>query len=95
MLIKNGSACFYKDLVCKSTWRNSIISLQPCPDVYWYPLISETFAKELVEEMEHYGKWSSGSNDDKRLEGGYENVPTRDIHMKQVSTSRKFWIRVS
>ena len=59
-------------------------SLQPCPDVYWYPLISETFAKELVEEMEHYGKWSSGKNEDERLDGGYENVPTRDIHMNQV-----------
>ena len=57
---------------------------QPCPDVYWYPLISETFAKELVEEMEHHGKWSSGKNEDERLDGGYENVPTRDIHMNQV-----------
>ena len=61
-----------------------LLSLQPCPDVYWYPLISETFAKELVEEMEHYGKWSSGKNEDERLDGGYENVPTRDIHMNQV-----------
>ena len=59
---------------------------QPCPDVYWYPLISEVFARELVEEMEHYGKWSSGRNEDERLDGGYENVPTRDIHMNQVST---------
>ena len=52
--------------------------------MYWYPLITETFAKELVEEMEHFGKWSSGSNEDERLDGGYENVPTRDIHMNQV-----------
>ena len=57
---------------------------QPCPDVYWYPLISETFARELVEEMEHFGEWSSGKNEDERLDGGYENVPTRDIHMNQV-----------
>ena len=64
-----------------------VFTVQPCPDVYWYPLISETFTKELVEEMEHYGKWSSGSNDDERLEGGYENVPTRDVHMKQVCIS--------
>lgn len=66
---------------------------QPCPDVYWYPLISETFTKELVEEMEHYGKWSSGSNDDERLEGGYENVPTRDVHMKQVGFEPQ-WLEV-
>lgn len=53
--------------------------------MYWYPLISETFAKELAEEMEHFGKWSVGNNEDKRLDGGYENVPTRDIHMNQVN----------
>ena len=53
--------------------------------MYWYPLISETFARELIEEMEHYGKWSSGNNEDDRLDGGYENVPTRDIHMNQAS----------
>ena len=34
--------------------------------------------------MEHFGKWSSGNNEDERLDGGYENVPTRDIHMNQV-----------
>ncbi len=52
--------------------------------MYWYPLISETFANELIEEMEHFGKWSAGNNQDERLDGGYENVPTRDIHMNQV-----------
>ena len=74
-------------MICrsKSTLITVIpLSLQPCPDVYWYPLISETFANELVEEMEHHGKWSSGKNEDSRLDGGYENVPTRDIHMNQV-----------
>lgn len=35
--------------------------------------------------MEHHGGWSAGKNEDTRLDGGYENVPTRDIHMKQVS----------
>lgn len=34
----------------------------PCPDVYWFPIVSERFADELVEEMEHFGKWSDGSN---------------------------------
>ncbi|KAL3318484.1 Procollagen-lysine,2-oxoglutarate 5-dioxygenase 2 [Cichlidogyrus casuarinus] len=57
---------------------------QPCPDVFWFPLMSEFFCKEFIEEMEHFGEWSSGSNKDSRLEGGYENVPTRDIHMRQV-----------
>lgn len=66
---------------------------QPCPDVYWYPMISETFANELVEEMEHFGKWSTGNNEDKRLDGGYENVPTRDIHMNQVGFEAQ-WLEV-
>ncbi|KAL0277165.1 UNVERIFIED_CONTAM: hypothetical protein PYX00_004535 [Menopon gallinae] len=58
--------------------------LQPCPDVYWFPVASPRFCRELIEIMEAYGKWSDGSNKDLRLDGGYENVPTRDIHMKQV-----------
>uniref|UniRef100_A0A1I7VBP6 procollagen-lysine 5-dioxygenase n=3 Tax=Loa loa TaxID=7209 RepID=A0A1I7VBP6_LOALO len=63
---------------------------QPCPDVYNYPLMSENFTKELIEEMEHYGLWSSGKNEDNRLAGGYENVPTVDIHMKQISFEKEW-----
>ena len=37
-----------------------------------------------MEEMENFGSWSSGGNSDERISGGYENVPTRDIHMNQV-----------
>lgn len=35
---------------------------QPCPDVYWFPVVTETFCKHLIEEMENFGKWSSGTN---------------------------------
>jgi hypothetical protein len=35
---------------------------QPCTDVYWFPIVSERFADELVEEMENFGKWSDGTN---------------------------------
>jgi hypothetical protein len=61
-----------------------------CPDVYDFPFISERFAAELIEIMEGFGQWSSGTNEDKRLAGGYENVPTRDIHMKQVGLHGQF-----
>uniref|UniRef100_A0A8C9JGU9 procollagen-lysine 5-dioxygenase n=1 Tax=Panthera tigris altaica TaxID=74533 RepID=A0A8C9JGU9_PANTA len=61
-----------------------LLSSQPCPDVYWFPLLSDQMCDELVEEMEHYGQWSGGRHEDSRLAGGYENVPTVDIHMKQV-----------
>lgn len=57
---------------------------QPCPDVFWFPIFSERACDELVEEMEHYGKWSGGKHHDSRISGGYENVPTDDIHMKQI-----------
>lgn len=57
---------------------------QPCPDVYWFPIVSERFCDDLVAIAENNGKWSDGSNNDNRLQGGYEAVPTRDIHMTQV-----------
>uniref|UniRef100_A0A5K3EYM9 Fe2OG dioxygenase domain-containing protein n=3 Tax=Mesocestoides corti TaxID=53468 RepID=A0A5K3EYM9_MESCO len=57
---------------------------QPCPDVFWFPLLSAQFCKEIIEELELAGQWSTGSNIDPRLEGGYENVPTVDTHLKQI-----------
>lgn len=57
---------------------------QPCPDVYWFPIGTDRFCDDLVAIVEGYGKWSDGSNNDERLQGGYEAVPTRDIHMNQV-----------
>ncbi|XP_055696089.1 procollagen-lysine,2-oxoglutarate 5-dioxygenase isoform X1 [Lutzomyia longipalpis] len=65
---------------------------QPCPDVYWFPIATEEFCNDLVAIMENFGRWSDGSNQDKRLEGGYEAVPTRDIHMNQVGLE-KMWLK--
>ena len=62
---------------------NAVVS-QPCPDVFWFPTVTETFCDHLVQEVENYGKWSGGKNEDPRLAGGYENVPTVDIHMNQI-----------
>lgn len=66
---------------------------QPCPDVFWFPLLSKRFCRELIEEMEHFGEWSGGKNVDTRLEGGYENVPTIDIHMRQVDWE-EHWLHI-
>ncbi|XP_069690681.1 procollagen-lysine,2-oxoglutarate 5-dioxygenase 1 isoform X2 [Periplaneta americana] len=66
---------------------------QPCPDVYWFPIVKPRFCKEFIEVMENYGHWSDGTNKDPRLDGGYENVPTRDIHMKQVGLEAH-WLEV-
>lgn len=65
----------------------------PCPDVYWFPFLSENFTTALIEECEYFGKWSGGGHDDKRLAGGYENVPTVDIHMNQIGFE-KHWLQM-
>ncbi|XP_061697069.1 procollagen-lysine,2-oxoglutarate 5-dioxygenase 1 isoform X2 [Syngnathoides biaculeatus] len=62
----------------------------PCPDVYWFPIFSDIACNHLVEEMEHFGKWSGGANVDTRIQGGYENVPTIDIHMNQVNYDKEW-----
>ncbi|XP_074537637.1 procollagen-lysine,2-oxoglutarate 5-dioxygenase 1 isoform X2 [Halichoeres trimaculatus] len=62
----------------------------PCPDVYWFPIFSEVACNHLVEEMENFGKWSGGGNVDTRIQGGYENVPTIDIHMNQINYEKEW-----
>uniref|UniRef100_A0A7N8XRW8 procollagen-lysine 5-dioxygenase n=1 Tax=Mastacembelus armatus TaxID=205130 RepID=A0A7N8XRW8_9TELE len=61
---------------------------EPCPDVFWFPVLSEKACDELVEEMEHYGSWSGGKHE--RISGGYETVPTDDIHMKQIGFDKEW-----
>lgn len=70
--------------------EKDIVIDQPCPDVYWFPIVTDTFCDEFVAEFENFGKWSGGKNEDPRLAGGYENVPTVDIHMKQVGLERQW-----
>ncbi|XP_055697563.1 procollagen-lysine,2-oxoglutarate 5-dioxygenase isoform X2 [Phlebotomus papatasi] len=77
---------YYKSLEPNAT------HIQPCPDVYWFPIATEEFCQDLIAIMESFGRWSDGSNHDKRLEGGYEAVPTRDIHMNQVGLE-KMWLK--
>ncbi|XP_071383665.1 procollagen-lysine,2-oxoglutarate 5-dioxygenase 2 isoform X2 [Centroberyx affinis] len=63
---------------------------EPCPDVFWFPVFSDKACDEIVEEMEHYGSWSGGKHEDKRITGGYETVPTDDIHMKQIGFDKEW-----
>ncbi|KAG7519032.1 procollagen-lysine,2-oxoglutarate 5-dioxygenase 1 isoform X1 [Solea senegalensis] len=62
----------------------------PCPDVYWFPVFSDIACNHLVEEMENFGQWSGGANTDTRIQGGYENVPTIDIHMNQINFDKEW-----
>ncbi|KAM7543176.1 hypothetical protein Aperf_G00000010653 [Anoplocephala perfoliata] len=66
---------------------------QPCPDVFWFPLLSERFCKDMIEELESAAQWSTGSNIDYRLESGYENVPTIDTHMRQIDWEPQ-WLHI-
>nr|XP_021504831.1 procollagen-lysine,2-oxoglutarate 5-dioxygenase 1 [Meriones unguiculatus] len=92
------SDCVAVTLAGKSVWSlfifspslSSLRSSQPCPDVYWFPIFTEAACDELVEEMEHFGQWSLGDNKDNRIQGGYENVPTIDIHMNQITFEREW-----
>ncbi|KAI4888335.1 hypothetical protein NFI96_024826 [Prochilodus magdalenae] len=65
---------------------------QPCPDVYWFPAFSDRMCDEMVETMEDFGQWSGGAHKDERLAGGYENVPTVDIHMNQIEFEKE-WLK--
>lgn len=65
---------------------------QPCPDVYKFHTVTEKFCEDLVSEMEANGGWSGGKNVDARLQGGYENVPTVDIHTNQINWE-KHWLQ--
>lgn len=62
----------------------------PCPDVYWFPIFTDVACNHLVEEMENFGQWSGGANVDTRIQGGYENVPTIDIHMNQINYEKEW-----
>ncbi|XP_060750983.1 multifunctional procollagen lysine hydroxylase and glycosyltransferase LH3 [Tachysurus vachellii] len=65
---------------------------QPCPDVYWFPAFSHKMCNDLIETMEHFGQWSGGKHEDERLSGGYESVPTVDIHMNQIQFEKE-WLK--
>lgn len=66
--------------------------LEPCPDVYWFPVMNDLFTDDIITMMEDYGKWSGGNDNtkDERLSGGYENVPTVDIHTTQVGFDKEW-----
>ena len=68
----------------------NITFVQPnCWDIYNFPLLNAKFCKEMIEQSEAYGGWSGGDRYggnptyDERLSGGYEPVPTQDIHFNQ------------
>lgn len=53
--------------------------LQPCPDVFWFPVLSEKACDEIVEEMEHYGLWSGGKHEVSTVGGDFLSIKVNDI----------------
>ncbi|XP_043198093.1 procollagen-lysine,2-oxoglutarate 5-dioxygenase 1-like isoform X1 [Amphibalanus amphitrite] len=58
----------------------------PCPDVFWFPLVTPRFCQELIDTMEDFGEWSSGTNEKSKTNRliKYDPVPTDDIQVEQV-----------
>ena len=42
--------------------NDSVVVQSPCANVFWFPIVSERFADDLIHELESSGKWSAGSN---------------------------------
>nr|AQX17749.1 procollagen-lysine 5-dioxygenase [Hormiphora californensis] len=69
---------------------------QPCPDVFHFPLLSKKFSWHIIHELESIPGdvfAGSGQNNDARLAGGYENVPTVDVHFTQINFQQE-WLKV-
>ena len=64
-----------------------------CTEIFRARLLTPEFCSHLIDEAEAFGEWSGSANDDKRLKGGYEPVPTQDIHFDQFGMDAT-WKRV-
>lgn len=58
---------------------------EPCRDVFWFPIVTPRFAKEMIEEMENYGLWADGS-----VEARGDLYPTVDIQMHEIGFHKHF-----
>ena len=59
---------------------------EPIDDVLKFNMFNKVFCNDLIKRCEELGNWSEGNDTkefDKRL-GAKENVPTQDIHLKQI-----------
>ena len=65
---------------------------EPCKWTFKFPFVNDRFCNELLDEVNKRGDWSPGNDSktkDKRI-NNVENVPTQDIHMKQIGF-REHW----
>jgi GR25 family glycosyltransferase involved in LPS biosynthesis len=64
---------------------------EPCKDLFFFPIFSQLFCSELIQCCDDLNQWSDGKNDkvDPRI-NTYENVPTQDIHLKQINFEQQW-----
>ena len=63
---------------------------EPIPWLFETMFATPKFCVELKELVNSFELWSDGSNNDSRLQSGYEPVPTVDVHLNQVGF-RDIW----
>ena len=63
---------------------------EPIPYLFEFPLFNERFCNEMIRIMENNNKWSGGRHIDKRLNSGYENVPTVDTQFNQIGFEKQW-----
>lgn len=72
---------------------NKLEVIEICKYAFEFPFVSDLFCKHIIEEVNNNNTWSPGGHKsitDKRLEGGKEDVPTVDIHMKQIGFGKQW-----
>jgi len=58
----------------------NVCVFQPCPDVYWFPVLSEKACDDIVDEMEHHGSWSGGRHEVSTVGSGSLNTELHYRH---------------
>ena len=63
---------------------------EPIPWLFEIKFVTDKFCNEVVKIVKESNAWSDGKNNDSRLQGGYEPVPTVDVHLNQIGL-REMW----
>ncbi|XP_050718379.1 procollagen-lysine,2-oxoglutarate 5-dioxygenase 2-like [Eriocheir sinensis] len=56
-------------------------------DLYYVPLFTERFCRELIEEMEHYGRWQDKDVDDREEAHRYSST---NINLSQIDLANEY-----
>lgn len=86
----------HKDYYTHMKNFNNMTIQQLCDNIYNFQLFNEQFCKDIIQIAESYGKWYKVDSDNKDSRLGdnyYENVPTVDIHLFEISM-QKPWEKI-